>query len=68
VLDGTADHETYRAILGDNVHIKRIHVKQNLDIIQAIDTPVGKRKLTDPKNRMAYWRRLSPWHGLPARV
>jgi hypothetical protein len=50
VLDGTADHETYRALLGDAVHIERIHVEQNLEIIQAIDAPVGKRKLTDPKN------------------
>ena len=50
VLDGTADHEVYKAILGDDVHIERIHVEQNLEIIQAIDAPVGKRKLTDPKN------------------
>lgn len=50
VLDGTADAEVYRALLGADVHIERVHVEQNLEIIQASDTPVGKRKLTDPQN------------------
>ena len=50
VLDGTADHETYKALLGDDVHIERIHIEQNIEIVQAQDLPIGKRKLTDPNN------------------
>jgi hypothetical protein len=50
VLDGTADAETYKALFGDRVEVVEIHVEQNLEVIQAIDTPMGKTKITDPEN------------------
>jgi hypothetical protein len=53
VLDGTADHETYRALLGDSVEIVRINVEQNVEITQARDIPLGKKHLTDPENHGA---------------
>lgn len=48
VLDGTADRDAYAALLGD-AEVVRIHVQQNLEILQATDLPMGKSKLTDPK-------------------
>lgn len=50
VLDGTADAETYKALFGDQIEVVEIHVEQNLEVIQAIDTPMGKTKITDPEN------------------
>jgi hypothetical protein len=50
VLDGTADAETYKALFGDEIEVVEIHVEQNLEVIQAIDTPMGKARLTDPVN------------------
>lgn len=48
VLDATPNEDAYRAILGDDVEIIRISVEQNLEVIQAYDTPLGKRKLINP--------------------
>ncbi len=50
VLDATPSEDAYRAILGDEVEIIRIDVEQNLEIFQAIDTPMGKGRLTNPEN------------------
>lgn len=50
VLDATPNEEAYRAILGEEVEIIRIDVEQNLEIVQASDTPLGKRRLSDPDN------------------
>lgn len=45
ILDATADEETYRAIFGDRLRFFEVHAEQNLEIIQAMDTPGGKSKL-----------------------
>jgi len=49
VLDATASEEVYRALLGEDVRIERIAVRQNLRVVQAHDVPVGKGRLLDPK-------------------
>jgi hypothetical protein len=49
ILDATPDEAGYRAIFGDDVEFIRIEVKQNLEIIQASDKPIGKTSLLNPE-------------------
>lgn len=44
-LDATGSEDVYKALLGESTKIVRIHAHQNLDIIQASDAVMGKRRV-----------------------
>lgn len=46
VLDASADETIYRALLGDDIQFIEINVRENLDVIQISNTPMGKGRLT----------------------